>query len=77
VRLPATVPSNVPSKLACEDCPHWRDFPPEYQLQLRNLMGLLAAHPGLRYEVRLLRGGEMQVAEVSRRAVIGRGQDLG
>lgn len=70
------------TNVTCADCPqcrqarHWRDFPPEYQMQLRNLMGLLAAHPGLRYEVRLLRGGEMQVAEVSRRQIIARQADL-
>src|SRR4030095_2554912 len=65
--------------MSCQDCEtcaearRWRDYPPAYQVQLRALLALMDQYRGRRYEVRLLRGGELQVAEVSRRAVLGRG----
>lgn len=63
----------------CTDCQTtlspWRDFPPTEQQIMRDLLRKLHDFRGKRFEVCMLRDGRLEIAEVARRVIVGRGAD--
>lgn len=60
----------------CTDCAApklspWRDFSQEEQRVMRDLLRKMKERRGKRYEVRILKNGELQISEVDRRVVLG------
>lgn len=51
----------------------WRDFSEEEQRLMRNLLRRMRDLRGKRFEVSMLRDGRLEIVEVDRRIIVGRG----
>lgn len=58
----------------CQPSPSpWRDFTDDEQRVMRNLLRRMKDLRGKRFEVVMLRDGRLEIAEVDRRVIVGRG----